>query len=78
VFQVLTGEALSPALDPYRRGRDLMQRRRWRDAIEAFEAAVVADPDDRPSALMLDRARILARKPPASDWDGVWETAEAA
>src|SRR5207244_1341240 len=49
VFQVMTG-ASTPSLDAYRRGRDLLARRRWKEAVEAFEEAVVADPDDRPSA----------------------------
>jgi adenylate cyclase len=80
VFQVLTGDParFTPALDDYRRGRDLLARRRWKEAIEAFEQAVVADPDDRPSALMLDRARFLARRPPPADWDGVWALSDAA
>jgi adenylate cyclase len=77
LFQVMTGEP-TPALDHYRRGRDLLARRRWKEAVEAFEAAIVADPDDQPSALMLDRARILARRPPPADWDGVWVLSDAA
>jgi adenylate cyclase len=78
VFQLLIPGAVTPALEAYRRGRDLLTRRRWKDAVEAFEAAVVADPADRPSALMLDRARILARRPPPVDWDGVWALSDAA
>jgi hypothetical protein len=65
IFQVITDpdDQLSPALEHYRQGRALLERRRWREAVAAFEAAVAADPGDRPSALMLDRARILARQP---------------
>jgi adenylate cyclase len=73
VFQVLTeAEAASPALEPFRRGREMLMRRRWKQAVEAFAAAVDADPSDHPSSIMLQRARALARKPPAPDWDGVW------
>jgi adenylate cyclase len=76
VFQVLTGEA-TPAADAYARGREALARRRWRDAVAAFEAAVTADPEDRPSMLMLERAQVLARRPPPADWDGVWGLPEA-
>ena len=72
IFQVLTGPP-SPAFEPYQGGREAMAARRWRAAVSAFEAAVAADPSDSPSALMLERARALARKPPAADWDGVWD-----
>ncbi len=76
IFQVLLDQ--HPGLDAYRRGRELMNAQRWADAAEAFEAAIAADPDDRPAALMLERVRILAHQPPAPDWDGVWDSAEAA
>ena len=72
IFQVLTGPP-SPAHGPYQQGREAMAARRWRAAVATFEAAVAADPSDVPSALMLQRARALARKPPAADWDGVWD-----
>ena len=75
IFQVLTGPA-SAACAPYQRGRDALAARRWRAAASAFEAAVDADPDDPPSVLMLERARALARKHPAGDWDGVWDPGE--
>jgi adenylate cyclase len=80
IFEVLTeaDAERSAALEPYRRGREALERRRWRDAVTAFETAVAADPADRPSAIMLERARILARQPPGADWDGVWDSAEAA
>jgi adenylate cyclase len=80
IFQVLTQDAPvnAVALAAYRKGRKALDARRWKEAQAAFEAAVAADPTDRPSALMLERARILARRPPPSDWDGVWDTAEAA
>jgi len=77
IFQVLT-DPPSPAFGPYRRGREAMVGRYWRMAIAEFEAAVAADPADRPSALMLARARALSSKPPADDWDGVWDPGEPA
>jgi adenylate cyclase len=80
LFQVLTGDASdrSPALAPYQQGREALAARRWADALTAFEAAVAADPNDRPSALMLERARDLVTRPPPEDWDGVWGLIDAA
>ena len=77
IFQVLTGDAplTRAALDAYAGGREALAARRWADAVEAFEAAAAAAPDDGPSALMLARARVLAQTPPAADWDGVWDAA---
>ena len=65
-------------LDAYRAGRAALPERRWADAIRAFEEAVRIDPADRPSQIMLDRARKWATQPPAEGWDGVWRhTAKA-
>ncbi|WP_293905203.1 adenylate/guanylate cyclase domain-containing protein [Phenylobacterium sp.] len=78
IFQVLTDSVpiAAAALDAYARGREALAERRWADAIAAFEAALAAAPADHPCALMLDRARILARRPPAANWDGVWDGLE--
>jgi adenylate cyclase len=80
LFQVLTGEAVdrTPALEAYQRGRDCLAGRRWAEAVAAFEAGVQADPNDRPSALMLERARDLMNRPPPADWDGIWGLTDAA
>jgi len=79
IFQVLPQtETESPAFEAYARGRQLLANRRWALAVAAFEHAVHFDPEDRPAALMLERARILAQRPPSPDWDGVWDEAEAA
>jgi adenylate cyclase len=80
IFQVLTGDAplSQSALDAYAAGRGAFATRRWADAIAAFEAAVAAEPTDGPAALMLSRARDFAGTPPAAEWDGVWDSAQAA
>ncbi len=74
IFQVLTPQhpVAAAALAAYALGREALTDRRWKDAARAFEAAAKADPSDRPSGLMLERARNLARRPPPADWDGVW------
>jgi adenylate cyclase len=80
IFEVLADpeRLAAPAMVAYREGREALAARRWAEAAAAFERAVALDPLDRPSALMLERARILARRPPARDWDGVWDAADAA
>jgi adenylate cyclase len=77
IFQVMTQNAiLSPtALEAYARGRAAFAEARWADAVAAFEAALAAAPQDRPSRLMLDRAFILIDHPPPAGWDGVWDSA---
>jgi adenylate cyclase len=80
LFQVLTGDPAthSPALAAYGQGREFLAARRWKEAVAAFEAAVAADPADQPSALMLERAQTLSKRPPPADWDGVWGLTDAA
>ena len=55
----------------YAVGRQHLFETRWSDAARAFGAARALDPDDRPSAIMLERAEALANAPP-TDWDNVW------
>ncbi len=80
IFQVLTEDKPVPeaALAAYAKGRQAMAGRKWAQAVKAFEAAVAAAPADAASALMLQRARNLAKDAPPKDWDGVWVSAEAA
>ena len=80
IFQVLTADRpiSAAALASYAAGRAALAERRWAEAVTAFEAAVAAAPDDHSSVLMRDRARILVRKPPPGDWDGVWDSLAVA
>ncbi len=76
VFQVLPGgyhDGFAAVAEIYQRGRDRLACRDWSGAIGAFEEALVIDPHDHPSRLMLERSRLLAAAPPRSDWDGVWQ-----
>ena len=79
IFQVLTqslsGSGLSAdMITAYEQGRTHLERRRWDDAIAAFETALIHDPNDQPCAIMLRRARILAATPPGDEWDGIWHS----
>jgi adenylate cyclase len=80
IFQVLTqngafanGEAVLAA---YAQGRSHMLKREWKQAAFAFGEAIALNPADRPSALMLERTRILMNNPPPPDWSGVWQAQE--
>ena len=46
--------------------------RRWEEARRAFEAALLAIPDDGPSMTFIKRIEKLAAAPPGEGWDGAW------
>jgi adenylate cyclase len=80
IFEVLTPVATADQsrrdamLAEYGAGRAFLAQRDWAGAETAFEKALAVQPDDRPSAILRDRAGILRAKPPAGDWDGVWSS----
>jgi len=45
---------------------------RWDEARAAFEAALLAMPDDGPSMAFIQRIERLTAAPPGEDWDGAW------
>ncbi len=57
----------------YESGLGHYRRRDFAGSIRAFEAALVADPTDGPSAVLLARCRAFEHTPPPPDWDGVFE-----
>jgi adenylate cyclase len=40
--------------------------------VTAFETCLGIAPDDRPSAVFLDRIARFRKNPPADNWSGVW------
>jgi adenylate cyclase len=48
----------------------------WQGAIQAFEKALAARPEDEPSRIYVDRCRHYQEAPPADDWGGVWIATE--
>lgn len=65
-------EALRRAgLDAYAAGLEAYYAQRFADAIEAFEAAQHAWPEDPAAARYLSRARRLLNQPRSDDWTGV-------
>ena len=67
---------LEKVLDAYRGGLSAYRKRDWHGAIKAFEAALTANGDERPSRIYLDRCRHYLTAPPADSWDGVWVLTE--
>jgi adenylate cyclase len=50
--------------------------RDWKAAGKAFAEALRLYPEDGPAQVYVERCRVLARTPPAEDWDGVWNLTE--
>ena len=57
-------------------GLKAYRARDWKAAGRAFDAALELYPTDGPAAVYSERCRLLARTPPAADWDGVWNLTE--
>jgi len=58
--------------DEYAKGLAAYRACDWAEAKRLFERCCALKPDDRPSALFLERLDILRVEPPPADWDGVW------
>ena len=59
-------------LNHYRDGLQLYRQQHWDGAIQCFQQALALHPQDRLSALYVERAEQLRHAPPGQDWDGVW------
>jgi adenylate cyclase len=58
--------------DHYAEGLAAYRAGRFEDARDAFNTALEAVPDDRPSLTLLGRIKTLKGSPPPPGWDGVW------
>jgi adenylate cyclase len=73
IFEVLPAEAdvTGGAGDKlFAEGLGAYRDRRFAEAVRAFEAALAADPGDRPAREMLDRCREFLVTPPPANWRG--------
>lgn len=59
-------------LNYYRDGLNLYRKQNWDQSIACFQKALSLHPQDRLSALYVERAELLRHNPPGADWDGVW------
>lgn len=63
-------------LDRFEKAHQAFDARDWKRAVALFAALVEEDPADGPSATYRRRSEEFLAKPPASDWDGVFNLTE--
>ncbi len=51
---------------------EIYRSQNWSEAEKVFSALVLEYPQDKPSAMYLERCQYFLRHPAASDWDGVF------
>jgi adenylate cyclase len=56
----------------FTRGVTAYKERRWDDALRVFTALSGYYPEDKPTAIYLERVKALRKNPPPPDWDGVF------
>jgi adenylate cyclase len=67
---------LAGLLDLHAAGITAYRARDWKAARRAFVAALELYPSDGPAKVYLQRCDLLAKRPPAAEWDGVWNLTE--
>src|SRR3984957_801728 len=77
VFEIMgrKGELTAAQLElraRFSEGLAAYRGQRWEEARRAFEAALVASPEDGPSTAFIKRIEVLAITPPGKGWDGSW------
>ena len=60
----------------FEKGLLAYRSQRWDEGIGAFEEALKIRPDDGPTNLYLRRCRLLEKKAPSPDWDGLYQMGE--
>jgi len=56
----------------YEEGLEHYFKKKWKDAIKSFQAALKIM-DDYASKVFIGRCEEFIRNPPSKEWDGVWE-----
>jgi adenylate cyclase len=56
----------------YHEALDIFENRNWKQAAAGFKASLGISAEDSPSKIYLDRCETYIKKPPADDWDGVY------
>ena len=59
-------------LGNFRDGLQSYRAQRWDAAVECFEEALAANPNDKATGLYIQRCALLRATPPREDWGGVW------
>jgi adenylate cyclase len=79
VYELLarSGASLSPeqekAVAFHAAGLEAYREQRWDEAVDLFEQALAAWPEDGPSRTMAARCRKFTEAPPPGEWDGIFE-----
>jgi adenylate cyclase len=60
-------------LAAYEDGMSHYKAREWEAAEASFRRALEMKPEDGPSRIYVERCAAFRAKPPATDWDGVWD-----
>jgi adenylate cyclase len=63
---------LEKFLQLYAEAHVLYLQRRWNDAIKKLDEALAIRPNDPPTKLYIERARLYSTQPPPKNWDGVF------
>jgi len=63
---------LKDFLTAWERALGLYRNREWAAAAAGFTAALALRPEDAPSAMYLERARLYEQEPPPASWSGVF------
>jgi class 3 adenylate cyclase len=77
VFEIMgrKGELTAAQLElraRFSEGLAAHRAQRWKEALHAFEAALLAMPGDGPSLTFIKRIDSLIASPPGEGWDGSW------
>ena len=73
VFEIMPGEATPSRIEAWERyaaGLGAYRARKFDEALEQFQAALKAEPDDGPSKEMIARCEEYLVTPPPDDWRG--------
>jgi adenylate cyclase len=63
---------LEKFLQVYAEAHVLYLERRWAGAIRKLEEALAIRPNDQPTKLYIERARLYQTQPPPKNWNGVF------
>ena len=64
---------MAATLAAFEQGLSHYRQRDFNIALTEFERALSLRPDDKPSALYIDRCTHYHDNPPPEDWAGIWE-----
>ncbi|MEW6712114.1 MAG: adenylate/guanylate cyclase domain-containing protein, partial [Candidatus Riflebacteria bacterium] len=67
-----TFPGIGEVLGLFKDGLSAYRARKWDAAIRLFQDCLKINPEDRPSALYIERSQYLKTTPPPEDWSGIW------